>query len=195
MKAFFNRKNSKTQFIQFNSKNCRACWECIENCPNEVLGKIDFLGHKHARIENPDKCTGCLNCISVCEFNALSEITPVVFRSQSGLKKVKAKFNTRAFVSIAMLISGLLLPVSGVMNHNLQFELLTTQRHFWMSVHNMSAFLFTTFTIIHIILNRKVLKNYLTRVKMVLITKEAAAAFTLIIFIVALFSAHAFLAR
>ena len=195
MKALFNHSKSKTQFIQLNSKICKACWNCIENCTNNVLGKIDFPGHRHTRIENPDKCTGCLNCVSVCKFGALSIITPELNKNQPTIKKEKVKFNKRAFVSIAMLISGLLLPVSGIMNHNLQFEMLTPQRHFWMSVHNMSASLFTIFTVIHVILNRKALKNYITKVKKVVISKEAAIAFALIIFVVALFSTHAFHVR
>lgn len=35
------------------------------------------------------------------------------------------RFSKRAFISTAMFISGLILPFSGLMNHNLQFEKLT----------------------------------------------------------------------
>jgi len=64
-----------------------------------------------------------------------------------------------------MSISGLVLPISGIMNHLLQFELLTQKRHLWMSIHNMSGLLFTFFAIYHIILNWKTLENYLNKAK------------------------------
>jgi NAD-dependent dihydropyrimidine dehydrogenase PreA subunit len=190
---FLNNHPSKTQFIQFNSKNCHACWKCIDNCPNYVLGKINILGHRHARIENPGDCTGCFTCVDMCEFNALSKITSTTKKNQTSIKVEKEKFNKRAFVSGAMLISGLLLPLSGIMNHNLQFELFTSQRHFWMAVHNMSASLFTIFAILHLILNRRALKTYI--VKEAVPRRETLLAFAFIIFIVALFSSHAFHVR
>jgi NAD-dependent dihydropyrimidine dehydrogenase PreA subunit len=102
---FFNHNHAKTQFIQFNSKNCRACWKCIENCSNKVLEKIDFLGHRHAHIENPDKCTGCLNCLSACEFNALSVISSDTNKSQTSIRTEKVKFNKRAFVLITFIVA------------------------------------------------------------------------------------------
>jgi hypothetical protein len=104
----------------------------------------------------------------------------------------KKAFNRRAFVSITMFVAGLALPVSGIMNHNLQIEQLTAQRHFWMSVHNMSAFLFTMFAIIHVVYNRRSLWHYAKKVKGILISKEALAAIMLVAGIVALFSSHVF---
>jgi len=64
-----------TKHIQCNSSNCVACWKCVSVCPNEVLGKIDFFFHRHAKIVKPDKCTGCMNCVKVCKEQAL---TPMV---------------------------------------------------------------------------------------------------------------------
>jgi hypothetical protein len=51
----------------------------------------------------------------------------------------KKPFNKRAFISIAMFLAGICLPISGIMNHRLQFEPLTVERHFWMSVLNNSG--------------------------------------------------------
>lgn len=104
----------------------------------------------------------------------------------------KKSFNRRAFVSIAMFLSGLCLPFSGFMNHRLQFETLTVERHFWMTVHNVAAILFAIFTIIHISYNWKVLIHYANKAKEITISKEAVAALTLVIIIVGLFSLHAF---
>jgi uncharacterized membrane protein YdcZ (DUF606 family) len=65
----------------------------------------------------------------------------------------KKPFNKRAFISIAMFLAGICLPISGIMNHRLQFEPLTVERHFWMSVHNMAGILFVIFVILHLSYN------------------------------------------
>jgi succinate dehydrogenase/fumarate reductase cytochrome b subunit len=104
----------------------------------------------------------------------------------------KKPFSKRAFISTAMLISGLLLPVSGIMNHDLQFEQLTIERHFWMSVHNVSAIIFLIFSILHISFNGKALLNYLKKTKEIFISKEAILALIFIFVIVGLFASHVF---
>lgn len=90
-----------------------------------------------------------------------------------------------------MFISGLLLPVSGIMNHNLQFEKFAIERHFWMSVHNMTAFLFSVMMIMHVIYNRKTLIGYIKNYRSITISKEAIYALVLVLAIVGLFSSHA----
>ena len=104
----------------------------------------------------------------------------------------KKPFNKRAFVSTSMFISGMILPVSGIMNHNLQFEILTSQRHFWMSVHNMSATLFCIFAIFHVFYNWKALMNHIRKIKGISMNKEAIYAILLVFVIVGLFSSHVF---
>lgn len=104
----------------------------------------------------------------------------------------KKPFNKRAFISIAMFLSGLCLPFSGIMNHNLQFEQLTVERQFWMSVHNTAAILFVIFAILHISYNWRLLINYTKKVKEMFISKEALTAIVLVIVIVGLISSHVF---
>lgn len=104
----------------------------------------------------------------------------------------KKSFNRRAFVSIVMFLSGLCLPISGIINHKLQLESLTVERHFWMSVHNSAAVLFAIFAILHISYNWRVLMNYAKKVKEIAISKEAIAAFVLVIILVGLISSHAY---
>ena len=58
-------------------------------------------------------------------------------------------FNTRGFIAIVLVTAGAILPVSGVMNHQLQMDTLTTARHFWMAVHNMAATLFVLASAAH----------------------------------------------
>lgn len=109
-----------------------------------------------------------------------------------GQNLTKKSFNKRAFISIAMFFSGLCLPFSGFMNHKLQFEHLTVQRHFWMTIHNVAAILFIIFAILHISYNWRVLINYLKKVKETFISKEAIVAITLVIVVIGLFASHAF---
>jgi 2-oxoglutarate ferredoxin oxidoreductase subunit delta len=71
---FFNRERSKTPFIQLNTRKCKACWKCIEDCPKQVISKIDLPWHKHVVIAEPVKCSGCLNCINVCQYGAFEKL-------------------------------------------------------------------------------------------------------------------------
>jgi ferredoxin len=69
-----SRKHTRTPFVQIDTKKCQACWKCIQSCPKEVIGKVDLLWHKHARINNEDQCKGCLKCVKVCDSGALIKI-------------------------------------------------------------------------------------------------------------------------
>lgn len=108
-------------------------------------------------------------------------------------KSIKTKrFNKRAFISTAMFISGLILPFSGLMNHNLQFEKLTIARHFWMTFHDIAGILFVIFALLHISYNWKALMNYVKKAKEIFISKEALIAITFVLIIAGLISSHAF---
>lgn len=104
----------------------------------------------------------------------------------------KKTFNKRAFSSSVLFLSGVCLPFSGIMNHNLQLEPLSVERHFWMSVHNSAAILFTVFAIVHLSYNWRTLWRYVKKVKKVSMSKEALSALGLVLGIVGLFTIHAF---
>lgn len=106
--------------------------------------------------------------------------------------QIKKPFSKRAFIANTMFFSGALLPFSGYMNHRLQSEPITGSRHFWMSVHDMTAILFTISVVIHIYYNWNSLKKYINNAQNLKISKEAIAAFVIVLAIVGLFSSHAF---
>jgi 2-oxoglutarate ferredoxin oxidoreductase subunit delta len=189
---FLHPNRSLTNFVQLNTRICQACWRCINECNKNVIGKVDFLGHRHARIDNPDQCAGCLKCVKICKFGAFKTIHQPSGEITMYTIVEKKLFNKRAFTSIALLLSGLVLPISGIMNHQLQFDPLTQARHFWMSVHNMSAFLFTIFAITHVALNWRSLIHYVKKAKGVIISMEAVAAVALVASIVGIFVSHVF---
>lgn len=67
------------------------------------------------------------------------------------------KFNVRAFVTLMIVSTCLVLPVTGIANHFYGFSPPTTARHVWMTAHNMSGLIFTVFLVWHVVLNRRVL--------------------------------------
>jgi hypothetical protein len=104
----------------------------------------------------------------------------------------KKPFNKRAFISIALFVSGLNLPFTGLMNHRYQFDPLTIARHFWMSAHNTAGILFLLFAILHVSYNWRVFVGYTNKARQMVISKEALTAIIFVIAIVGLVSAHAF---
>ena len=70
------------------------------------------------------------------------------------------KLNSRAFVALMMGLSGLGLPVTGIVNHAYGFSPPSSARHAWMSAHNALGVLFVAFSIWHIVLNRRALLNH-----------------------------------
>lgn len=105
--------------------------------------------------------------------------------------QVSKPFNKRAFIANTMFFSAVLLPFSGYMNHRLQLELITGSRHFWMSVHDMAAILFTISVVIHVYYNLHSLIKYINKAKNIKISREAIAAILIVLVIVGLFSTHA----
>jgi len=66
-------RHDKTNFILLQSNLCKACWTCIEVCPNGVIGKVDVLfgWHRHARIDFAEQCKGCKKCVITCPNQAI----------------------------------------------------------------------------------------------------------------------------
>lgn len=61
----------ETPYISIKRSKCRACWKCISVCPNHVLGRINFIFHRHVVVIEPKGCTGCLACEKVCPHSAI----------------------------------------------------------------------------------------------------------------------------
>lgn len=106
----FSRETTKTLFIQLDTRKCIACWECIENCQKQVIGKVDLPWHKHALIINPDDCSGCRKCTKVCESEAISAINKAKEERQMQKKSVFSNF----IINNLLLISGLVMVISGL---------------------------------------------------------------------------------
>lgn len=72
MTLHFNSQHHKeTPYIRVNTSRCKACWNCVNACPQGVLGKVDIPFHHHVRIVQAEKCTGCLLCFDACLHQAI----------------------------------------------------------------------------------------------------------------------------
>ena len=63
--------HTETAFVSLDTGRCQACWACVEICPEHVLGKVDVLFHRHARVDRPADCRGCLRCLKACSNQAI----------------------------------------------------------------------------------------------------------------------------
>lgn len=68
------QRRTKTKYIHINTRACNACWNCLDACPKQVLGKIEIGFHRHVRIINEESCTGCKKCVPVCPQNAIEYV-------------------------------------------------------------------------------------------------------------------------
>lgn len=56
--------------VKIDRKKCNKCFECLEVCPEGVLGLVDgWPSHVYT-----DKCKGCATCLNMCPEDAISVI-------------------------------------------------------------------------------------------------------------------------
>ncbi|MDR1406105.1 MAG: 4Fe-4S dicluster domain-containing protein [Prevotellaceae bacterium] len=55
--------------IEVNTERCKGCGVCIVNCAAGVIAlnkNVNAKGYHYLYMNNPDACTGCINCATVC---------------------------------------------------------------------------------------------------------------------------------
>ena len=63
--------------IVLNRDKCKACYLCIDACPNKVLEideKVNAIGYYPAKANNEKKCVGCAVCARVCPDLAIEKV-------------------------------------------------------------------------------------------------------------------------
>jgi hypothetical protein len=88
----------------------------------------------------------------------------------------KTPFRWRAFWSLLLIVTTVGLAWSGVQNHELGLDGLTTARHAWMSAHNTLALLFVVAVAAHVVLNGKALLRHAHGLAARLPSREAMVA-------------------
>ena len=104
------------------------------------------------------------------------------------------RLNTRAFVALMIGLTGLGLPVTGVVNHIYGFSPLSVERHAWMSAHNALSLLFLVFSVVHIALNRRALMIHINSkaLQIPAISRELVVACIVITITLLILVGHAF---
>lgn len=97
-------KKFLTNYVAMNPSHCVACWQCVEQCPKHVIGKVGFLWHKHAAFCDADACIGCKKCIKVCP-------EKVFFVPEEGFKVPSFGQRLRSKLMVESLLPLLLLAV------------------------------------------------------------------------------------
>jgi NAD-dependent dihydropyrimidine dehydrogenase PreA subunit len=67
-------RHAETRFVRLDSRRCEACWKCVSACPHSVLGKTEFLAHRHAHVDRAGDCRGCKKCVNVCPNAAITHM-------------------------------------------------------------------------------------------------------------------------
>ena len=81
-------------------------------------------------------------------------------------------FNSRAFVSIGVLLVFICLAISGIMLQITDHQSYTFWKVYWKVMHNFVAIAFLVFSLGHIGRNRKALKSYISKANSATIGKE-----------------------
>ena len=99
-------------------------------------------------------------------------------------------FNRRAFVTLIVTLTSILLPVTGGILHiSNQHQDTRTEDSFWFHSHVYLGMLFMVFVTWHIIMNRKALvRNIKSKVSSLLISREAAWALLIVVSLFILFA-------
>lgn len=165
-----NHDSTRTTYIQLDTKKCIACWECLAECKNHVIGRINLPWHKHSRFVNTSECAGCLKCVNVCDPGALTKISIKKPDNKSSNEKLNLDF----FVNLGLLIFGLAMSFSGFaiqfkyhMRHNSGIEtdnmVLGIGYNDWTNIHKISIIVFSILVTYHFFIHWKWYKTILIK--------------------------------
>jgi 2-oxoglutarate ferredoxin oxidoreductase subunit delta len=62
-------RTKKRYKVKIDEKLCKGCYFCVRFCPMGVFVRSDVigeLGYNLAKVEFPEKCTGCKACLLYC---------------------------------------------------------------------------------------------------------------------------------
>lgn len=145
-------KRTMTKYVAMNPHHCMACWECIEKCPKNIIGKADASWHRHVIFKDPDACIGCGRCIKACP-------NDVFFKPGSALpvRKVNTEMSFRIerllpMTFIASAVTGIGLHMS---SHGTW--------HNWEVAHIISSLLWLLSVTTHMVRHRHWYKKVLSK--------------------------------
>lgn len=67
----FQKKKRDIISLQIFERRCIGCESCVDRCRREVLSMECKDDRYFAKVEFPDKCTGCGKCLRNCPTRAI----------------------------------------------------------------------------------------------------------------------------
>lgn len=137
-------KKLLTDYVAINPSRCVACWKCVEQCPKNVVGKIEILWHRHVVFRNPDACIGCRKCIKTCPHGVF--FVPDAESKVPGLwQRIKGRIRLESLLPLLLLAT----IATGVKLHVVGHDDGHAVWHSWLVAHVVSTVVFTVLTILH----------------------------------------------
>ena len=115
-------------------RRCVACWECVDNCPKDVIGKVGFLWHKHAVFQNADSCIGCNKCIKTCPHGVFFKPDETAAAHRAKVKKSSVGQRLLPLTFVVSAVTGIGLHIAG---HGTSHEVW----HNWAVIHVVASVL------------------------------------------------------
>ena len=117
----------------------------MEQCPKNVVGKIEILWHRHVVFRNPDACIGCRKCIKTCPHGVF--FVPDAESKVPGLwQRIKGRIRLESLLPLLLLAT----IATGVKLHVVGHDDEQAVWHSWLVAHIVSTVVFTVLTILHI---------------------------------------------
>lgn len=139
-----------TRYVAMNPSLCVACWKCVEQCPKNAIGKVEFLWHKHAVFQDADACIGCKKCIKTC-MQGVFFVPDAGFKAPSFWQRMKNKMSVEFLLPLFLLA----IIVTGVKLHVACHASGQEAWHGWLVAHVVSTVIFTIATTWHIVKRKK----------------------------------------
>lgn len=143
-------KKFLTKFVAMNPSHCVACWECVEQCPKNVIGKVGCLWHKHAAFQDADACIGCKKCIKTCPHGVFF-VPDANFQVPCLWQRIRNKMGVETLLPLLLLatiLTGIKLHVAGHGDGQ-------AGEHSWLVAHVVLTVIFAVLTIWHILKRKK----------------------------------------
>lgn len=148
-----NRK--QTKYVALDTRRCVACWQCVAQCPKQVIGKVSVLWHRHAVMVHPEACVGCRRCVKTCPQGAFSVVDKMPISQSKRWPKASVKLLLlSATVSIA--VTGFALHAAG---HGSSFPVW----HRWAVAHVACSVLWLVLAVHHVWQRRRWYRAVLSR--------------------------------
>lgn len=148
-----NRK--QTKYVALDTDHCEACWQCVAQCPKQVIGKVSVLWHRHVVFRHPEACIGCRRCVKICPHGAITVVDQATVSAPKRRRKTRVKLLLLSS-TVAIAATGVGLHATG---HGASFPLW----HRWAVAHVAFSLLWLVLAVHHVWQHRRWYRAMLSR--------------------------------